>query len=89
MEFLLNTWTKERLQAFHEGQMVDGYLYFGAHALEGETTFSVWAPDIEGVDVVCVNPETEDTSTYPLQQHPHDASIWGGEHPGKSGRPAL
>ncbi len=81
MEFLLNTWTKERLQAFHEGQMVDGYLYFGAHALEGETTFSVWAPDIEGVDVVCVNPETEDASTYPLERHPHDASIWGGSIP--------
>lgn len=77
MEFLLNTWTKERLQAFHDGQMVDGYLYFGAHAFGEETTFSVWAPDIEGIDVVCVNPETENTSTYPLQQHPHDASIWG------------
>ena len=77
MEFLLDTWTEERLQAFHEGRLVDGYLYFGAHAAGDETTFSVWAPEIEGVDVVCVDPDTEDTSTYALAQHSHDASIWG------------
>ncbi|MBT2581441.1 1,4-alpha-glucan branching protein GlgB [Planococcus sp. ISL-109] len=77
MEFLLSTWTDERLQAFHEGRMVDGYLYFGAHATGVETTFSVWAPDIAGIDVVCVHPKTEETSTYPLKQHPNDTSIWG------------
>lgn len=77
MKFLLEMWTQDRLQSFHEGRLVDGYLYFGAHATEVETSFSVWAPDIAGIDVICVNPATEETHAYPMQPHPHDGSIWG------------
>lgn len=68
--------TADKLSDFHNGLMTDAYLYFGARAEEGETSFTLWAPDVEGVSVAVFAPQTSDRTLYEMNRLPNDETVW-------------
>ena len=68
--------TAKKLQDFHNGHMTDAYLYFGAKADAGETSFTLWAPDVERVTAVAFAPLTNDKKLYEMNRLPHDETVW-------------
>jgi 1,4-alpha-glucan branching enzyme len=71
-----NSLTKEKLLEFHEGRMIDAYLYFGSHVRGEETIFVVWVPDVVQVSVVCTAVSNGSEEKFPMVSHPLDPSIW-------------
>ncbi|WP_255473484.1 1,4-alpha-glucan branching protein GlgB [Planomicrobium sp. CPCC 101110] len=76
-----NSLTQEKLLEFHEGRMIDAYRYFGSHLRDGETTFTVWVPEVERVTVVCANAKDNKEERYPMTSHPLDSAIWQASVP--------
>ncbi|WP_422122012.1 1,4-alpha-glucan branching protein GlgB [Planococcus sp. X10-3] len=68
--------TADKLEDFHNGVMTDAYQYFGAKVEAGETSFTLWAPEVEGVTVVVSTPQTGDKKSYEMNRMPHDATVW-------------
>ncbi|MGB6408773.1 MAG: 1,4-alpha-glucan branching protein GlgB, partial [Planococcus donghaensis] len=68
--------SQDKLEAFHTGQMTDAYCYFGAHISAGQTSFTLWVPDVTKVSVACTDPETLVEEIFHMEQHPLDATIW-------------
>lgn len=71
-----NVLTGEKLTAFHNGQMLDAYLYFGAHVNSNTTSFTVWVPNVQSVSVICTAPDEREEQYFPMQQLPEDPTIW-------------
>lgn len=68
--------TADKLEDFHNGLMTDAYLYFGAKVEAGETSFTLWAPDVEGVTAVSFAPQTNEKKSYEMNRLPHDGTVW-------------
>lgn len=68
--------TDEKLADFHNGHMMDAYLYFGSHAYQDETVFTIWIPDVKRVSVLCSSVAGEPDERYTMEPHPKDVSIW-------------
>lgn len=68
--------TAAKLKDFHSGLMTDAYLYFGAKAEAGETSFTLWAPDVEKVTVAAFVPQTNERKSYEMNRLPHDETVW-------------
>ena len=76
MDEQLEWLTEEKLADFHNGQMVDAYLYFGAHVDKGSTVFTVWVPEVKAVTAVCFDPHNQQEEHYEMHTHPLDDSVW-------------
>lgn len=72
---------EEKLSAFHSGNMLDAYNYFGAHLQSDSTRFTLWAPDVKRVSVFCENPETLQEERFEMEQHSADPTVWQVEVP--------
>ncbi|TAA72029.1 1,4-alpha-glucan branching protein GlgB [Planococcus salinarum] len=68
--------TVAKLKDFHNGLMTDAYLYFGAKVEAGETSFTLWVPDVEGVTVVAFAPQTNERKSYGMNRLPYDETVW-------------
>ncbi|RNF39255.1 1,4-alpha-glucan branching protein GlgB [Planococcus salinus] len=68
--------TQEKLADFHNGRMIDAYLYFGVHLDQDATVFTVWAPDVKKVTVVCSDAGELQEERFDMQMHPLDNSVW-------------
>ncbi len=68
--------TDEKLADFHNGKMIDAYAYFGSHAFQNETNFTVWVPDVKSVSVRFRSHLGESDERYLMEHHPKDKSIW-------------
>lgn len=68
--------TIDKLEDFHNGLMTDAYRYFGAMVETGETSFTLWAPDVEGVTVVAFVPQTSEKKSYKMNRLTHDETVW-------------
>src|SRR5690606_12811508 len=56
--------------------MTDAYQFFGAKAENGTTSFTVWVPDVQQVNVVVFRPGPEERQSYRMERLPHDDTIW-------------
>lgn len=68
--------TTDKLEDFHNGLMTDAYLYFGALVEAGETSFTLWVPNVEGVTVVVFVPQTNEKKSYEMNRLTHDETVW-------------
>lgn len=68
--------TADRLTDFHSGRMADAYKYFGAAAVQGETFFTLWVPDVKKVNVAVFDPAANIKKTYEMTRLQHDDTIW-------------
>ncbi|AQQ54972.1 1,4-alpha-glucan branching enzyme [Planococcus lenghuensis] len=68
--------TKKKLEEFHDGKMLDAYLYFGAYVSGNATSFTVWVPDVRNVSVICTAPDEGREQHVPMEQLPEDPTIW-------------
>ncbi|HSJ37110.1 MAG TPA: 1,4-alpha-glucan branching protein GlgB [Planococcus sp. (in: firmicutes)] len=68
--------TADKLKDFHNGLMTDAYLYFGAKVEAGETSFTLWAPDVERVTAIVFTPQTDEKKSYEMNRLPHDGTVW-------------
>lgn len=68
--------TADRLKDFHDGRMTDAYLYFGAKVESGQTSFTLWVPDVEKVTAVVFDPFTAERKSYEMERLCDDETIW-------------
>lgn len=68
--------TADILEDFHNGHLIDAYQYFGAKTEAGTTSFTLWAPEIEAVNVLVSKPRTGEKEAYSMKRLPHDTTIW-------------
>lgn len=67
---------EEKAAKFHNGQMYDAYRYFGPHLDDGETRFTVWAPNVNNVSVIGTTEEKQEPERFNMKPLPFDPSIW-------------
>ncbi len=75
-------WTAEKLKDFHEGRMTDAHRYFGAKLKDGQTSFTLWVPEVEKVAAVVFNPISNERKSYEMTRLPQDETIWQTLVPG-------
>ncbi|WKA58874.1 1,4-alpha-glucan branching protein GlgB [Planococcus shenhongbingii] len=76
MSDTLVSFTPETLSDFHNGKMIDAYLYFGSHIHHNETLFAVWVPDVKSVAVVIIDPQELNEERHQMAPLSLDTTIW-------------